>query len=380
MISTEDQFQNNDSDRQNASGACRLWNKKTIGLTPYVPGEQPRDRAFIKLNTNENPYGPAPEVSAALAAFEPEQLRLYPDPASTSLRQAIAAFYGLSASQVFMGNGSDEVLALAFQAFFEPVQGAVDDPDRAVTFPDVTYSFYPVYARFYELNWRTIPLADDFSLPVEPFLAPSGGIVLANPNAPTGMAVGLDVIERLAAADRNRLVIVDEAYVDFGAESAVTLLAEYDNLLIIQTCSKSRALAGIRLGFALGAPELVGALERVRDSFNSYTLDRLAQTVGQAAFGAAAWFEETCARIIRGRERLAAALTERQFQVLPSCANFVFARHASMSGRAVCQGLRDHGILVRHFNLPRIDDFLRITVGTEDQIDELIRVLDRLLV
>jgi histidinol-phosphate aminotransferase len=380
MISAEDQFQNNGADRPNASGACRLWNKKTAGLTPYVPGEQPRDRAFIKLNTNENPYDPAPEVSAALAAYESGQLRLYPDPASTSLRQAIAAFYGLSAGQVFVGNGSDEVLALAFQAFFEPAQGTVDDPDRAVTFPDVTYSFYPVYARFYEINWRTIPLADDFSLPVESFLAPSGGIVLANPNAPTGMAVGIDVIERLAAADRNRLVIVDEAYVDFGAESAVTLLAEYDNLLIIQTCSKSRALAGIRLGFALGAPELIDALERVRDSFNSYTLDRLAQTVGQAALGASTWFEQTRARIIRSRERMAAALAERQFQVLPSCANFVFARHASMSGRAVYQGLRDKGILVRHFNLPRIDDFLRISVGTDGQIDELIRVLDRLLV
>ncbi|MDW7658684.1 MAG: histidinol-phosphate transaminase [Bacillota bacterium] len=380
MTSETNPFQDNSSDRQSAPGACRFWNKKTAGLIPYVPGEQPRDRAFIKLNTNENPYEPTPEVRAALSSFAAEQLRLYPDPASTSLRQAIADYSGLSPEQVFAGNGSDEVLALAFQAFFEPVQAVPAGPDRAVTFPDVTYSFYPVYARFYEINWRTIPLADDFSLPVASFQAPSGGIVLANPNAPTGMAVGIDVIEHLAAADRDRLVIVDEAYVDFGAETAIPLLADYDNLLIVQTCSKSRALAGIRLGYALGAPELIDALQRVRDSFNSYTLDRLAQTIGQAAFGASAWFEQMRSRIIRSRERMAAALSERQFQVLPSSANFVFARHAALSGRSLYQGLRDQGILVRHFNLPRIDDFLRITVGTDGQIDELIRVLDRLLI
>lgn len=361
-------------------GAGRFWNRKTAALVPYVPGEQPRDRVFIKLNTNENPYEPAPEVRQTLLSFNAEQLRLYPDPASSALRRAIADYTGLTADQVFVGNGSDEVLALAFQAFFEPLRQAPPEADRAVIFPDITYSFYPVYARFYELNWRTIPLAADFSLPVAQFLLPSGGIVLANPNAPTGLAVGIDVIEQLTAADRNRLVIVDEAYVDFGAESAVPLLADYDNLLIVQTCSKSRALAGIRLGYALGAPELVQALQRVRDSFNSYTLDRLAQSIGEAAFSTPAWFEETRARIIRSRERLAAALAERSFQVLPSRANFVFVRHDRLSGQALYQGLRELGILVRHFDLPRISDFVRITVGTDRQIDALIRALDRLLV
>ena len=363
-----------------AAGAERFWNRKTAALVPYMPGEQPRDRVFIKLNTNENPYGPAPEVRQALSTFAAGQLRLYPDPASSALRRAIADYTGLTADQIFVGNGSDEVLALAFQAFFEPLRQSPADAAQAVTFPDITYSFYPVYARFYELNWRTIPLAADFSLPVDRFLLPSGGIVLANPNAPTGLAVGIDVIEQLATADRNRLVIVDEAYVDFGAETAVPLLSDFDNLLIIQTCSKSRALAGIRLGYALGAPALIDALQRVRDSFNSYTLDRLAQSVGEAAFGAAAWFEETRDRIIRSRERLAAALAERSFQVLPSSANFVFARHGRVSGQQLYRGLRDQGILVRHFDLPRISDFVRITVGTDRQIDELIRALDRLLV
>ena len=356
----------------------RFWNEKTRLLTPYVPGEQPRGQSFIKLNTNENPYPPAPEVEAALNTLPAERCRLYPDPDSLALREAIASYYGLDTEQVFVGNGSDEVLALAFQAFFEPA-GPQDKPERAVVFPDVTYSFFPVYARFYNLNWRSVPLNDDYTRPVDALLQPSGGIVLANPNAPTGIAADLDVIERLARQDPDRLVLVDEAYVDFGGQSAVSLLAGCDNLLIVQTCSKSRALAGLRLGFALGSPALIEGLKRVRDCFNSYTLDRAAQAAGTAAFAASAWFEATRARIIASRRRMTAALEQLGFEVLPSSANFVFARHPLRSGASLYDDLRQAGILVRHFNLPRIADFLRITVGTDSQIDEMIRVLKRLL-
>ncbi len=357
---------------------CRFWNEKTRLLHPYVPGEQPRGQTFIKLNTNENPYPPAPEVLSALNTLPADACRLYPDPESLALRQAIAGYYGLDVAQVFVGNGSDEVLAIAFQAFFEP-SGPRDTPERAVVFPDVTYSFYPVYANFYNINWRTVPLNGDFTLPVDALMEPSGGLVLANPNAPTGIAADLPVIEQLARRDPDRLVLVDEAYIDFGGQSAVSLLDRCDNILVVQTCSKSRALAGLRLGFALGSPALIEGLARVRDCFNSYTLDRAAQAAGAAAFGASAWFEKTRARIIASRQRMAVALDELGFEVLPSSANFVFARHPRRSGASLYSDLRQAGILVRHFNLPRIADFLRITVGTDSQIDEMIRVLKRLL-
>jgi histidinol-phosphate aminotransferase len=364
--------------------ASRLWNRQTAGLIPYTPGEQPRDRVFIKLNTNENPY-PAPDsVQDVLRRFDYDRLRLYPDPTSLALRERIAAYYGLDPAHVFVGNGSDEVLALAFQAFFpggEPADRLERaDPARSIVFPDITYSFYPVYARLYGIPWRTVRLRDDFTVPIDELLAPAAGVVLANPNAPTGIAVSCRALAELAACDRNRLLLIDEAYVDFGAESAVSLLERYDNILVVQTCSKSRALAGIRLGFALGAPMLIEALQRVRDSFNSYTVDCLAQSAGQAAFTAAAWFEQTRARIIASRTRLSRALTDLGCQVLPSAANFVLVRHPGHTGDALYRRLRENGILVRHFNLPRIADFLRITIGTDAEIDTLIRVLSLILI
>lgn len=360
--------------------ARRLWNRKTAGLVPYTPGEQPRGQTFIKLNTNENPYPPAPEVLEALKGYDGDRLRLYPDPSSLELRQVIADYHGLSAAQVFVGNGSDEILAMAFQAFFESAApDRAGQPGQAIVFPDVTYSFYPVYARMYDIAYRTVALNEDFTLPMAECLAPSAGLVLANPNAPTGIAIGLSGLAELAGADRNRLILVDEAYVDFGADSAVALLADFDNLLVVQTCSKSRSLAGIRLGFALGAPPLIEALQRVRDSFNSYTIDRLAQVAGIAAFSAAAWFEETRARIIATRTAACDALAGLGFQVLPSSANFIFARRPGRAGGDLYQRLRQAGILVRHFNQPRIADHLRISVGTDEEMAELIRVLNKIL-
>ncbi|MEA4889454.1 MAG: histidinol-phosphate transaminase [Clostridiaceae bacterium] len=361
------------------SSATRLWNKRTARLVPYVPGEQPRGQTFIKLNTNENPYPPSPEVLNALSNFNYEQVRLYPDPTGLSLRQAIAAYYGLTIDQIFAGNGSDEVLAMAFQAFFETVDGPAK-PEQEIVFPDITYSFYPVYARLYDIPYRLVRLGDDFTLPVADCLAPSAGLVLANPNAPTGRAIDIAQIAELAAADRNRLILIDEAYIDFGGESAVALLPDFDNILIIQTCSKSRALAGMRLGYALGAPALIEALRRVRDSFNSYTLDSLAQAAGAAAFGAAEWFERTRSLIIQTREKTARALRDLGFVVIPSSANFLFVSHPKISGADLYSRLRQAGILVRHFNQPRIKDYLRITVGSDENMAELIRVLQRLLV
>lgn len=361
------------------SGSRRFWNRKTISLTPYTPGEQPRGQRFIKLNTNESPYPPAPEVVDALKRYDTDRLRLYPDPTSLNLRTAIAAYYGLSVAEVFVGNGSDEILAMAFQAFFEPDSGS-EDPGKMIVFPDVTYSFYPVYARMYNIPFRTVPLRDDFTLPLDACKAPSAGLVLANPNAPTGIAIPAADLAELADADRDRLILVDEAYVDFGAETAVPLLAAHDNLLVIQTCSKSRSLAGLRLGFAMGAPALIEALERIRDSFNSYTVDSLAQTAGTAAFQAAGWFEETRARIVRTRGTMAAGLAALGFEVLPSAANFLFVRHPDRSGQVLYEQLRQAGILVRHFNLSRIADHLRITVGTDDEAGELVHVLSRMLI
>lgn len=368
-----------------SSDARRFWNQKTSQLIPYVPGEQPRDRVFIKLNTNENPYPPPDEVLQAIRSYPAERFRLYPDPASHQLRQTLAAYFGLAESGVFVGNGSDEILAMAFQAFFtsrpdlersaRPGTPSLPPAD-CIAFPDVTYSFYPVYARTYDVPYRLIKLNPDFSLPLDQCLEPSAGLVLANPNAPTGMAISLPDLASLAAVDRDRLIVVDEAYVDFGASSAVSLLADYDNILVVQTCSKSRSLASLRVGYALAAPELVEGLERVRDSFNSYTLDSLAQVAAIAAFGAADWFEQTRSRIIATREQTASSLQKLGFQVLPSSANFLFARHPSYQGAALYQDLRQAGILVRHFSQPRIEDYIRITIGTGQEMEKMVAVLN----
>lgn len=347
------------------------WSRRIRDMVPYVPGEQPRDRQFIKLNTNENPYPPSPKALEALRAAAGDSLRLYPDPECTELRAAIAAAHGLSPEQVFPGNGSDEVLAFCFQAFF--------DPDRPVRFADITYTFYAVYASYFGLTPELVPLAEDFTLPVADFLAPGcGGVVLANPNAPTGLAVELADIRRILEAHRDQVVLVDEAYIDFGGASADALVPEYDNLVVVRTLSKGHALAGLRVGYALAQPDLIAALKCVRDSINSYTVDRAAQAAAAASLRDAAYFQERTAQVVRTRQRTALALRDMGFAVTDSQANFLFVRHPQVPAKTLLDGLRERGILVRWFDRPRIRDYLRITVGTDGEMDALTAALKEL--
>jgi len=345
------------------------WNPRLASLTPYVPGEQPQIPNLIKLNTNELPYPPSPKVREAIEAELGEPLRRYPDPTALALREALAARFGLSAHWIFVGNGSDEVLAFAFQGLLGH-QGPV-------LFPEITYSFYPVYCTLYGLPYQTTALADDFTLVTSELKAPCGGVIFPNPNAPTGIALPLAEVEAIVAAHQGQaVVVVDEAYVDFGTESAAPLTRRYDNLLVVQTFSKSRALAGLRVGFAIGQPHLIEALTRIKDSFNSYPLDRLAQAGALAALQDETYFEATRLAVIAERERLAQALTALGFVVLPSRANFLFARHPAWNGAALTQALRKEAILVRHFRTPeRIAPFVRITVGTPEQNDRLVAVV-----
>ncbi len=349
-----------------------FWSKKVRDMVPYVPGEQPKDRKFIKLNTNENPYPPAPGVMEAIRSAGGESLRLYPDPECARLRQAVARHTGLSSGQVFCGNGSDEILAFAFQAFF--------DPDRPVAFADVTYSFYEVWANYLGLMAHLIPLNGDFSLPLERFLTePTGGVVIANPNAPTGQALPASELRRVVEANPGQVVIVDEAYVDFGAESMAPLVDTYPNLLVVQTASKSRSLAGLRVGWALGDENLIAALRCVRDSVNSYTVDRLAAAGPAAALDDGAYFDQTRKAIMETRDKTWRRLRDMGFDVAPSKSNFLFAAYPGIPGKELFQGLRERGVLVRWFDRPRIRDHLRITVGTDGDMDALVDALAQII-
>ena len=343
----------------------RFWSAVVHELSPYVPGEQPKLDDLVKLNTNENPYPPSPRVLAAIAAAT-DRLRLYPDPSASELRQAIAARFGVAAGEVFVGNGSDEVLAHTFQALLKH--------DAPVLFPDITYSFFPVYCRLYGIRHELVPLDAAMRIRIADYRRRCGAIILTNPNAPTGIGLPREEIERLVADHPDQVVVIDEAYVDFGADSAVPLVNRYDNLLVVQTFSKSRALAGLRVGFAIGQRPLIEALERVKDSFNSYPLDRLAIAGGVAAIEDDAWFQDTRKRIIASRERMTRGLSELGFEVLPSQANFVFARHPGHTGANLAAGFRKQSVLVRHFQKPRIEDYLRITVGTDDHCDRVVAV------
>ncbi|EHK72396.1 histidinol-phosphate aminotransferase [Pseudomonas psychrotolerans L19] len=348
-----------------------LWSPFVKNLVPYVPGEQPKLTNLVKLNTNENPYGPSPRALDAIRAAATDDLRLYPDPNGQALKDAVARYYGLQSDQVFVGNGSDEVLAHIFLGLF--------GHGRPILFPDISYSFYPVYCGLYDIAFETPALDEDFQIVPEDYLRPNGGIIFPNPNAPTGSALALDAIERIVAGNPTSVVVVDEAYVDFGAESAVALIERHPNLVVTQTLSKSRSLAGLRVGLALGQAPLMEALERIKNSFNSYPLDRLALAGATAAFEDRAYFDETCRQVIESREALVGQLLERGFEVLPSAANFIFARHVQKSGAALAAGLREHGVIVRHFSRPeRIADFLRITIGTPAQNQALITALDTL--
>ena len=358
----------------------RFWSQVVRDLTPYVPGEQPKIANLIKLNTNENPYPPSPQVLAAIQAElggDAARLRLYPDPNADLLKGAIAGLHGLTTQQVFVGNGSDEVLAHVFMALLKH--------DAPIYFPDITYSFYPVYCGLYGIESATVPLADDFSIdPMDYIGRPGfgqncGGIIFPNPNAPTGRLLPLADIARIAKANPDVVVVIDEAYVDFGGESAIKLVNDFDNLLVIHTLSKSRSLAGLRVGFAVGHPDLIEALERVKNSFNSYPLDRLAIVGAVAAIEDEAYFADCCRQVVATRDTLTADLNTLGFDVLPSAANFIFARHPQHDAAELAKALRERSIIVRHFKLPRIDQFLRITVGTDGECQALVTALREIL-
>ena len=350
----------------------RYWSKVVQGLTPYVPGEQPKLPNLIKLNTNESPYGPSRRVFDALRAEIGESLRLYPDPASDKLREAIAKRYGVTPAQVFVGNGSDEVLAHVFLGLLKH--------DKPVLFPDITYSFYPVYCGLYDIPYEPVPLNRAFEIVVDDYLRPNGGIIFPNPNAPTGRFVPVADIDRLLRANTGSVVVIDEAYVDFGGESVVPLVQRHPQLLVTHTLSKSRALAGLRVGYAIGHPDLIEALNRVKDSFNSYPLDRFAQAGAAAAIEDDAYFQAMCSKVIVTKKKLVQELQALGFDVLPSAANFLFARVPGRDGGEIAAKLRDRSIIVRHFRKPvRIAEFMRITVGTDEQCAGLLEALREIL-
>jgi histidinol-phosphate aminotransferase len=349
----------------------RFWSSVVHTLTPYVPGEQPKQTDLVKLNTNENPYPPSPQALAVMAKEAAETLRLYPDPNADRLKHAIADYYGVKPQQVFVGNGSDEVLAHAFLGLLKH--------ELPLLFPDISYSFYPVYCGLYDIAYQTIPLTDQFEIDPDDYDIPNGAIIFPNPNAPTGRLLPLSTVELLLKQHSDSVVVVDEAYIDFGGESAISLVDRYPNLLVIQTLSKSRSLAGLRVGFAVGHAELIEALERVKNSFNSYPLDRFAISGAVAAFEDKAYFEETCRRVMSTRDQLANKLTQMGFQVLPSAANFLFARHPDRDAEELAARLRERSIIVRHFKQARIDQFLRITIGTDEQTQRLIDALELIL-
>ena len=346
----------------------RYWSKVVHGLTPYVPGEQPKLPNLVKLNTNESPYGPSRKVLDALRAEVGDTLRLYPDPGSDQLRAAIAKHHGLAPEQVFVGNGSDEVLAHIFLALLKH--------DAPVLFPDITYSFYPVYCALYNIQFQQVPLNAAFEIDVADYLHPNGGIIFPNPNAPTGCLLALPEIERLLQANTASVVVVDEAYVDFGGVSCVPLIKHYPQLLVTHTLSKSRALAGLRVGYATGDATLIAGLNRVKDSFNSYPLGRFAQAGAAAAMEDDAYFEAMCRKVINTRARLVTQMQALGFDVLPSAANFIFARFPGRDGADIASQLRQRSIIVRHFfHPPRISPFMRITIGTDEQCEGLVDAL-----
>ena len=346
----------------------KFWSKIVHQLTPYVPGEQPKINNLVKLNTNENPYGPSPKVLEALQKEAADTLRLYPDPNSDALKKAIAEYHGLSVNQVFVGNGSDEVLAHVFNALLKH--------DLPILFPDVTYSFYPVYCGLYEIDFETVALSNAFEIQVDDYFKPNGGVIFPNPNAPTGRVLSLSEIERLLKVNQDSVVIIDEAYIDFGGESAVKLVSQYPQLLVVHTLSKSRSLAGLRVGYAVGHPDLIDALHRVKDSFNSYPLDRFAQAGAIAAMQDKAYFDKTRQQVISTREKLVAELQGMGFEVLPSGANFIFARHPAHEGEVLASQLRAKNIVIRHFKKPaKIAQFLRITIGTDIECQALVEAL-----
>ena len=346
----------------------KFWSPFVKDLVPYAPGEQPKLTKLVKLNTNENPYGPPPKAIAAMQAEVTDDLRLYPDPNGDRLKQAVADYYGVQTNQVFVGNGSDEVLAHAFHGLFQH--------GKPLLFPDISYSFYPVYCGLYGIEAKQIALDEQFQIRIEDYAQANAGIIFPNPNAPTGCLLALEAIERLLQLNTETVVLVDEAYVDFGGETAISLVDKYPNLLVTQTLSKSRSLAGLRVGLAVGHPDLIEALERIKNSFNSYPLDRMAIAGAAAAFADREYFTQTCKAVIDSRETVVAGLQALGFEVLPSKANFVFARHPQHDAAKLAAKLREQGVIVRHFTQARIAQFLRITIGTPEQNQALLDGLE----
>lgn len=349
----------------------RFWSDSVHNLTPYTPGEQPKIDNLIKLNTNENPYGPSPKVIDAISKANSDDLRKYPDPLSTDLKQSIATYYDLPLDSIFVGNSSDEVLAHTFRALLKQ--------NKPILYPDITYSFYPVYCQLFGIEYQQIPLRDDFTLNIDDYQIDNGGIIFANPNAPTGIALSINQIKTLLERNPDSVIVVDEAYVDFANESAVSLIADFDNLLVTQTLSKSRGLAGLRVGLALGNPALIEGMERVKNSFHPYALDRLAAAGAAAAFDDVDYFKSTCDKVIHTRTTSTQSLTNLGFEVLPSSTNFVFAKHPNHDAAKLFQALRERDIIVRYFTSPRINEYLRISIGTDQEMDAFIKAITEII-
>ncbi|MNM76993.1 Histidinol-phosphate aminotransferase [compost metagenome] len=342
----------------------KLWLDKIRKVDPYIPGEQPKVVNILKLNTNENPYPPAPKVIEELKNIEGSNLRLYPDPTASELVETLADYYGLEKDQVFVGNGSDDVLALSFMTFF--------NSDKPLLFPDITYSFYPVYGDLFNINYDKVPLNEDLTITKEDYFRENGGIIFPNPNAPTGVGVELSFIEDILIKNRDVIVIVDEAYIDFGGESAVKLINKYDNLVVIQTYSKSRSLAGLRVGVALGSKEAISYLNDVKNSFNSYPLDYISQRLAIASLKDDEYFKDTCAKIIKTRENTIKELKKLGFIIPESKANFIFITHPTIKAKDLFEALKKDGIFVRYFSSSRIDNYLRVTIGTDSEMERFL--------
>ena len=339
----------------------REWTKNLRNIEPYVPGEQSKDKDIVKINANENPYPPSPKAIEALKSFDTNKLRFYPSANSTKLKEAIAKYYKVDVSNVFVGNGSDDVLAVAFQSFF--------NSEKPIVYPDLTYSFYPVWCSLFGIKYKNYPVGDDFRINPEDYKEKNGGGVIPNPNAPTSLGEGLDFVEKILNYNQDSVVIIDEAYVDFGGTSSIPLINKYENLLVTGTFSKSRSLAGLRIGFAIGSKALIDVMEAVKNSYNSYTVDSLSIEMGAASIEDDEYFKSTCKKVIETRERVTLELEKLGFDVLDSQTNFIFATHNKHNMKSLFEYLKTQKVFIRYFSLPRIENYVRITIGTNEEMD-----------
>lgn len=339
----------------------REWTKNLRNIEPYVPGEQSKDKDIVKINANENPYPPSPKAAEVLKSFDTNKLRFYPSANSTKLKEAIAKYYKVDVSNVFVGNGSDDVLAVAFQSFF--------NSEKPIVYPDLTYSFYPVWCSLFGIKYKNYPVGDDFRINPEDYKEKNGGVVIPNPNAPTSLGEGLDFVEKILNYNQDSVVIIDEAYVDFGGTSSIPLINKYENLLVTGTFSKSRSLAGLRIGFAIGSKALIDVMEAVKNSYNSYTVDSLSIEMGAASIEDDEYFKSTCKKVIKTRERVTLELEKLGFDVLDSQTNFIFVTHNKHNMKSLFEYLKTQKVFIRYFSLPRIENYVRITIGTNEEMD-----------